>query len=187
MEINKSKETSNYNPRYTNYCRVNGNTPDEQMKIDEENYKGGRMIPFSFFIKNQIDEFRKLRPDCFVCGSLTDHVEFDNYLNALQPLNAWNVDEWINDLIEIISVQIQEKKVSTVVGIKSISNVEIMSLANSKIGDKVFNKYLFAFCGEEYSDKMNSLAVHKIVCDSLFRIVETEMDFEDLLLTNTFE
>lgn len=74
------------NPRYINYCRINGNTPDEQHKKDTKKYPGGPMLGFINFIQNEIGIFKKDNPMSFMCGSLVDHKGFDKYLDNLKPL-----------------------------------------------------------------------------------------------------
>lgn len=77
--------TEKYQFRYLVYCRKNGNnTPEEQLKIDENKYPGGLMCGFILWIREKINEFYKLRPDCFIDRhTLTNHKEFDTFLSRL--------------------------------------------------------------------------------------------------------
>jgi hypothetical protein len=71
------------NPRYVNYCRIQGNTIEEQKEKDLVAMPGGVMIPFIFFIQKHIDLFRVMNPNAFCCGNLSKHDLFDAYLDSL--------------------------------------------------------------------------------------------------------
>lgn len=71
------------NPRYVNYARVNGNDPETQMKLDQENYKGGCMTGFILFISTHGAEFKKQFPQHTIGGYISCHASFDKFLDEL--------------------------------------------------------------------------------------------------------
>lgn len=61
------------NPLYEAYSKYHGNTPGEQLKLDEIRYPGGLMCGYILWIDELRQEFYKFRPDCFlgrhtICG-----------------------------------------------------------------------------------------------------------------------
>lgn len=100
MEETKFLSVEQLNPRYVNYCRVNGNTPQKQAELDAFKSKGGKMIPYSSFISEQIGIFRKTNPECFTCGSLTDHKAFDLYLDNLpvKELKEFSISVFLEEI-----------------------------------------------------------------------------------------
>ena len=77
------------NPRYLNYCRVNGNTPEEQMKIDSEKRPTHNLRGFGCFIFDHLSKFRTENPEAFIGGNLNDSgaKKFDEYLDNLKEEN----------------------------------------------------------------------------------------------------
>lgn len=77
-----TKSNNDMNPRYLNWCRVNGNTPDQQAKQDRS------MIPFSLWIKGTRRTFWTENPEHRFMQHLTEQgeKEYDKYLDSL-PVN----------------------------------------------------------------------------------------------------
>lgn len=83
-----------WNPRYLNYARAHGRTPDEQLAFDEIIWKGGRCTGFLLWNRERIGEARRAIPAAFLHGGVTDHAAYDSWLTdwtdarvaACQPL-----------------------------------------------------------------------------------------------------
>lgn len=80
------------NPRWLNYARVHGRSSDEQLAHDKKRWPGGLMCGFSLWGRARIQEFGKLRPDCFMASGLIDHPAYDAWLSAL-PIGHGVEDE----------------------------------------------------------------------------------------------
>lgn len=76
------------NSRYLNWCRINGNSPDQQKERDTENYKGGIMTGFVIWIQENVSLFLKNNPEYNCCGSLSSegHTKFNEYLDNLEVI-----------------------------------------------------------------------------------------------------
>lgn len=76
-----------WNPRYVQYARVHGHTPEQQLKIDDEVYPGGKMFGFILWNTEMIDTFQQIDPDAFFLGQLTiqGHKRFDEWQSTLEP------------------------------------------------------------------------------------------------------
>ena len=73
------------NPRYLNYCRVHGRTPDEQHAHDEVAWPGGRMTGFISWMSQQMRAFHAAHPEAFLGGkfhALFNHETWDRWLDA---------------------------------------------------------------------------------------------------------
>jgi hypothetical protein len=71
------------NPRWVNYARVHGRTPDEQLTHDRERWKGGSMCGFILWGRARIVDFSRAHPEAFCLGRLVDHEAYDRWLDAL--------------------------------------------------------------------------------------------------------
>lgn len=62
---------SAWNPRFVQFARFNGNTPEEQKEVG-----------FLFILWNteRLREFRNLHPECFAFGHLINHGKYDEWL-----------------------------------------------------------------------------------------------------------
>lgn len=72
-----------WNPRYVNYARLHGNTPEEQKKVDEKEY-WGTMIGFMDFMDKMWFKYRQSKGwtrDTPLSNK--DHEEFDIWLSNL--------------------------------------------------------------------------------------------------------
>ena len=77
------------NPRWVNYARVHGRSPEDQLAHDRDRWKGGSMCGFILWGRAQIAAFGKAHPEAFVVGGrLADHAAYDRWLDALEPLTA---------------------------------------------------------------------------------------------------
>lgn len=75
--------TFDQNPRYNNYARVNGRTPDEQHEYDRTRWPGGIMCGFVLWNRARLVEASFAIPHAFYLGNLTDHAAYDAFLDAL--------------------------------------------------------------------------------------------------------
>lgn len=75
------------NPRWVNYARVHGRTPDEQLAHDRERWKGGSMCGFILWGREMLPRFSREHPEAFMVGRLIDHAAYDRWLDAL-PINS---------------------------------------------------------------------------------------------------
>ncbi|CCG43239.1 hypothetical protein [Magnetospirillum molischianum] len=71
-----------YNPRYANYARAHGRTPEEQVAQDHLDWPGGSMCGFMLWNREKVGEFGKVNPDAFMAGGLWDHAAYDAWLTA---------------------------------------------------------------------------------------------------------
>lgn len=76
-----------FNPRWVNYARVHGRTPEDQLTHDRKAWPGGSMCGFILWGRAQIGTFGKAHPEAFTCGRLVDHESYDRWLDAL-PLES---------------------------------------------------------------------------------------------------
>lgn len=72
-----------WNPRWVNYARVHGRTPDEQLAHDRVRYPGGSMAGFIIWGRQQVVEFSHAHPEAFTASGLVDHAAYDRWLDAL--------------------------------------------------------------------------------------------------------
>lgn len=83
QEDNMGSEGLGGNPRYANYARVHGNTPEQQFEIDCKEYPGGKMCGFICWNTRKWSQWRKLRG--YVADvplSLKDHTDYDEWLKG---------------------------------------------------------------------------------------------------------
>ena len=48
-----------WNPRYLAYCKDQGNTPEEQLRIDEEAYPEAKMSGFILWVTARVQQQKK--------------------------------------------------------------------------------------------------------------------------------
>lgn len=70
------------NPRYLNYCRAHGKTPDEMLEHDRKEWPGGVMAGFILWHKARLGESMKALPGAWAPYGLTDHAAYDAWLTA---------------------------------------------------------------------------------------------------------
>lgn len=80
-----------YNPRFVNYARVHGRTPDEMFDADRARFPGGRMAGFLAWNRAHLHAFYVAHPEAFYkspgdIARLVDHAAYDAYLDALPVL-----------------------------------------------------------------------------------------------------
>lgn len=71
-----------FNPRFANYARVHGRTPEAQLDHDRAAWPNASMLPFTEWNGDRIVEFSKEHPEAFTAGGLSDHGAYDAWLNA---------------------------------------------------------------------------------------------------------
>ena len=77
------------NPRYIQYARQHGKTPEEMLAHDRKAWPGGSMCGFILWTRARIGEAYKAIPGAFIRGGgLCDHDAYDAWL-------AGRVDELI--------------------------------------------------------------------------------------------
>jgi intein-encoded DNA endonuclease-like protein len=108
--------------------------------------------------------------------------------------NNWNKDEWINDLIEEISVKIQEGKIRYLVQIHNIVNQEIVDFCKVNLNSfnvirslnlnpsNIDNYHELNF---EVFDIVELIEIRMTASTGLADLLRSEIDFPDLLLSNT--
>ena len=73
------------NPRYLNFCRVHGRTPDEQCAYDSERWKGGSMVGFILWMSQQKRAFHRAHPEAFYdprsSWAIVDYAAWDRWLD----------------------------------------------------------------------------------------------------------
>ena len=69
-----------HNPRFVNYARYHGNTPEQQLAHDRQRYPGGVMTGYVLWNRSRIVMFSHIEPRAFTCGGLTDHESYDRWL-----------------------------------------------------------------------------------------------------------
>ncbi len=80
-----------WNPRYVNYARVHGKTPEAMLVYDEERWPGGKMCGYVLWNNARLYEFSGVRPEAFfdrskrygVGNVLVDREAYDAWLSAL--------------------------------------------------------------------------------------------------------
>ena len=87
-----------WNPRYANYARVHGKTPEEMLALDGERWPGGKMCGFVLWNSARVHEWKTLvghphesdlhgRPGksfaALGMGGPNDHERYDAWLAAL--------------------------------------------------------------------------------------------------------
>ena len=70
------------NPRYANWCRVNGNTPEQQQAADRAKYPGACNLAFVEWNRERLREASAAIPHAFFMGHLSDHDAYDAWLTA---------------------------------------------------------------------------------------------------------
>lgn len=70
------------NPRYANYARFHGRTPEEQLVKDRQDWPGGVMVGFTQWNRGMLIAASKKIPDAFYMGQLTDHEAYDRWLTV---------------------------------------------------------------------------------------------------------
>jgi hypothetical protein len=82
-----SEKNSEWNPRYLQYCRVNGESnPNRMLEKDYERYTGGKMCGFILWVQNKWSQWYEF----IGIGKLSvyeqvlhqDHAAFDKWLAA---------------------------------------------------------------------------------------------------------
>lgn len=78
-------EKTKWNPRYLNYCRVNGiKDPDKMLEVDRERWPGGCMVGFTIWINRKWQEWYssigKGGMPLHQQRYFQDHVSFDRWL-----------------------------------------------------------------------------------------------------------
>ena len=71
-----------WNPRFVAYAAAHGRTPEQQLKADEEEWPGGVMAGFMFWIADMKAKFLKKTPDACCPDCCTRHPGFDKFLKA---------------------------------------------------------------------------------------------------------
>ena len=74
--------TEEWNPRYANYARAHGRTPDEQLVQDRKDWPGGTMVGFVLWNKDRLREASREITNAFFMGDLTNHPTYDAWLTA---------------------------------------------------------------------------------------------------------
>jgi hypothetical protein len=77
-----------FNPRYANYARAHGRTPEEQIVHDAKDWPGGHMTGFVLWNTYRLREAAKEIPQAFFMGQITDHAAYDAWLTASVDKNA---------------------------------------------------------------------------------------------------
>lgn len=70
------------NPRYANYARAHGRTPDEQIEQDRKDWPGGCMVGFTQWNQAKIRAFSFVQPEAFLERHLVDHAAYDAWLTS---------------------------------------------------------------------------------------------------------
>ena len=80
-----------YNPRYMNYARVHGRTPEEQLIQDRLDWPGGSAVGFTQWNNARLGEYAKVNPKAFFVGILTprDHHGGRPKLHDHEAYDAW--------------------------------------------------------------------------------------------------
>lgn len=68
------------NPRYANYARAHGRTPDEMRSADLKEWPGGSMTGFVLWNGQALIEAQLEIPKAFSFGSLINHTAYDEWL-----------------------------------------------------------------------------------------------------------
>lgn len=71
-----------WNPRYVNYARAHGRTPEGMLAFDKQRLPGACMMEFIFWNRARIVDFSKAHPECFIAGGLKDHEAYDEWLTG---------------------------------------------------------------------------------------------------------
>jgi hypothetical protein len=75
-----------WNPRYVQYARAKGKSPEAMANIDDETWSGGRMTGYILWNSARLEEFFKVQPDAFMIegrgrrGALVDQAAYDAWL-----------------------------------------------------------------------------------------------------------
>ena len=75
---------TNFQPRYIYYSKSQGNTPENQLIIDEKKYPGGKMCGFILYINEKLHSFYKEHKEYFIDRhTLVDQKAFTEYLKNI--------------------------------------------------------------------------------------------------------
>lgn len=73
-------DTPQWNPRYVAYAKSKGNSPDEQLAKDTDEFPGGCMVSFSIWIRSKWAEWHKAIGEHKEIHTKADHAAFDKWL-----------------------------------------------------------------------------------------------------------
>lgn len=68
------------NPRYANYARAHGRTPEQQLEQDRLDWPGGVMTGFLLWNRDRLCECSAAHPEFFFYGGLADPEGYDAWL-----------------------------------------------------------------------------------------------------------
>lgn len=72
--------TEAFNPRFVAYSSANGNTPENQLIIDKEKYKGGSMCGFMLYIQTAKTKAAELDLHFIKSDYIIDDEDFTDWL-----------------------------------------------------------------------------------------------------------
>lgn len=72
---------SRWSPRFFEYCRAHGKTPEEMLAADDLRFPGGKMCGFMLWIGARWDEWQRRNPEVFI-KTEEHHNDFDRMLAA---------------------------------------------------------------------------------------------------------
>lgn len=71
-----------WNPRYANYARAHGRTPEDQIIHDSVDWPGGPMAGFILWHTDRLREAATEIPGAFFAGHIVVHDVYDAWLTA---------------------------------------------------------------------------------------------------------